>query len=301
VNDILLTDGGMGQELIKRTTRAITPMWSADVMLHEPELVQDLHLEFIQSGARAIILNTYTATPQRLTRDASIDLLEPLHQAAKKAATDAIAKSGIADVKIIGCLPPLVASYHSNVSPDFDQCFSTYQLLVELQQDVSDIFVCETMSSITEAKAACLAAKESGKQVWVSFSVDDASPSLLRGGESLEQAVKTLGELEPDALLLNCSRPEAINDVLPTLQDITSVFGAYANGFTSVDTLYPGSTVETLTMRKDFTPEQYAQFCLSWAKQGARIIGGCCEVSPAHIRCVNDTLRDAGFKLTIVP
>ena len=285
----------MGQELIKRTTRSITPMWSADVMLNESELVQALHLEFIQSGANAIILNTYTATPQRLVRDATIDLLKPLHQAAKKAATEAISQSGKSDVKIVGCLPPLVASYRSEVSPDFEQCLNTYRQLVELQQDVCDIFVCETMSSITEATAACLAAKQSGKSVWVSFSVDDKTPSLLRGSEPLTRAVEVLTELEPQALLLNCSRPEAISEAIPTLKSNTRVFGAYANGFTSVDTLYPGSTVETLTMRKDFTPAQYAQFCLSWANQGARIIGGCCEVSPAHIRCVKETLQDAGF------
>ncbi len=297
MKEVLLTDGGMGQELIKRTARPLTPMWSADVMLHEPELVQALHLEFIQSGANAIILNTYTATPERLTRDATIDLLEPLHRAAKKAACDAVAQSGNAKVQIVGCLPPLVASYHSSVIPSFEQCLTTYRQLVELQQDACDAFVCETMSSINEAKAACVSAKQSGKPVWVSFSIDDTSPSHLRGGELLSDAVDAIAALQPASILLNCSRPEAISEALPIVSGGASVYGAYANGFTSVDALYPGTTVETLTKRKDFTPSQYAQFCLTWANQGASIIGGCCEVSPAHIQCVKQTLLDAGYVL----
>lgn len=285
----------MGQELIKRTSRPVTPMWSAEVMLHEPHLVRALHEEFIQSGAGIIILNTYTATPQRLTRDASVELLEPLHHAAKKAALDAIANSGKSDVKVAGCLPPLVASYRSEVAPDYQDCLNTYERLVELQQDVSDIFICETMSSVTEAKAACAAAKRSGKEVWVSFTVDDREPLKLRSGESVQQAAEALSKLHPDALILNCSTPEAISEALPSLRGATDFFGAYANGFTSVDSLYPGSTVESLSVRKDFTPEQYARFCLTWANQGATIIGGCCEVTPAHIRYVKETLEKNGY------
>ncbi|MFT4845855.1 MAG: S-methylmethionine-dependent homocysteine/selenocysteine methylase, partial [Cellvibrionaceae bacterium] len=68
MNPITLLDGGMGQELLRRSSRAITPLWSADIMLNEPKLVRDLHRDFIASGAQVITLNTYSATPQRLAR-----------------------------------------------------------------------------------------------------------------------------------------------------------------------------------------------------------------------------------------
>ncbi|MFT4997865.1 MAG: S-methylmethionine-dependent homocysteine/selenocysteine methylase, partial [Flavobacteriales bacterium] len=79
---ITLLDGGMGQELLRRSSRVVTPMWSADIMLNEPTLVRDLHREFIDSGARVITLNTYTATPQRLQRENQLGQLKFLHQAA---------------------------------------------------------------------------------------------------------------------------------------------------------------------------------------------------------------------------
>ena len=77
---ITLLDGGMGQELLARSQREITTMWSADIMLHEPELVRDLHLDFINAGAQVITLNTYTATPQRLAKNNALAQLSSLQQ-----------------------------------------------------------------------------------------------------------------------------------------------------------------------------------------------------------------------------
>ena len=66
---ITLLDGGMGQELLKRSSQEITPLWSTQVMIDEPEIVRDLHADFIRAGARVISLNSYTMTPERLARD----------------------------------------------------------------------------------------------------------------------------------------------------------------------------------------------------------------------------------------
>lgn len=295
MKNVTILDGGMGQELIKRTSRKLTPLWSADVMLHEPNLVRDVHAEFINNGAEVITLNTYTATPQRLTRDGSIELIAPLHSAAIKAAREAISASGKAETKIAACLPPLVASYHPDDTMPFEEALRSYQQLVELQSDAADIFLCETMSSIKEAKAACTAAKEAGKPVWVAFSVSDTEPALLRGGEGIADAVKELSLLEPQMILLNCSRPEAINAALNEIHSLLVErkisFGVYANGFKAVDELYPGDTVENLAQRKDLSPEKYAEYALAWAQKGASVIGGCCEISPMHIRAVSEALK----------
>lgn len=290
MQNITILDGGMGQELVRRTTREITPLWSADIMLNEPALVRDLHLEFIDSGADVITLNTYTATPQRLERDASISMLEPLHAAAMKAAKEAVALSGKDEVKIAGCLPPLVASYHPDLAPGYEQMLSSYQKLVALQAPASDIFICETMASIKEARAACTVAKASGKVVWVAFTLTDDDSGQLRSGEPLSTAIAEIGKLAPDAVLLNCSRPEAINAALPMLEKAECKTGIYANGFTSVNSLYPGTTVESLDKRKDLTPDMYADHALYWAGKGIDIIGGCCEIGPGHIAAVKEKL-----------
>ncbi len=278
-----LLDGGMGQELLRRSKRAPTPMWSADIMLNEPELVASLHLDFINAGAQVITLNTYTATPSRLTREKHLKDLAKLHQSAMSAALKARNDSGKTEVLIAGCLPPLVASYRPEAALGFDESLQEYRQLVALQQEASDIFICETMSSITEAKAACMAAQESDRAVWVALSVKDDTSQELRSGEPLADALRALEALLPDAVLLNCSKPEAIDACWPAMQQSKFLIGAYANGFVAVDELFPGDTVAHLQARKDLKPQAYADIALKWKEQGASIIGGCCEIGPEHI------------------
>jgi len=292
---ITLLDGGMGQELLRRSSRAVTPMWSADIMLNEPILVRDLHREFIDSGARVITLNTYTATPQRLKRENQLHQLDTLHQRAMNAAQEAIDLAQCNDVAIAGCLPPLVASYRPDVSLSFEDSLATYRRLVELQSPASDLFICETMSSITEARAACTAAIESGKPVWVALTVSDEHPEQLRSGESLKDALLAIQSFDTQATLLNCSQPEAISACWSLLGMQKGQVGAYANGFVSVDSLYPGDTVETLEMRQDLSPQQYAEHAMSWVRKGASIIGGCCEIGPQHIKALHGRLSSEGF------
>ncbi|MFT6990850.1 MAG: S-methylmethionine-dependent homocysteine/selenocysteine methylase [Paraglaciecola sp.] len=270
-------------------------MWSADIMLNEPMLVRDLHREFIDCGARVITLNTYTATPQRLKRENELDQLEYLHQAAMKAAKQAIELTARNDVAIAGCLPPLVASYRPEVCLSFEESLATYRRLVELQSPASDLFICETMSSITEARAACTAAVESGKSVWVALTVSDDHPQQLRSGESLRDALLALESFDTQATLLNCSQPEAISACWPLLNMKKQKIGAYANGFISINSLYPGDTVEELETRQDMSPQQYAEHAISWARNGASIIGGCCEIGPAHIKALHTRLCSEGF------
>ena len=270
-------------------------MWSADIMLNEPILVRDLHREFIESGARVITLNTYTATPQRLKRENELGQLTNLHQQAMRAAQEAIELTQRNDVLIAGCLPPLVASYHPDVSLSFEDSLANYRRLVTLQSPASDLFICETMSSITEASAACTAAIESGKPVWAALTVSDEHPRQLRSGELLEDALLVLDSFNVQAILLNCSQPEAISACWSLLDTNQRKTGAYANGFVSVDSLYPGDTVEELEMRQDMSPQQYAEHAMSWVRNGASIIGGCCEIGPSHIKAIYNALCSEGY------
>lgn len=289
MSDIILLDGGMGQELVRRSDRPATPLWSADVMLKDPDLVRNVHADFIQAGAQVITLNTYSATPQRLAMQNARDLLEPLHRAAMHAAKEAIEQTEKEGIRIAACLPPLVASYRPDTAPAFDESVDTYRRLVELQSE-SDIILCETMASIHEARAATTAAKETGKPVWVGFTVSDEQTGTLRSGETVSDALHEVQALGVDAVLLNCSQPEAISASWAQLKEANIPFGAYANGFSSVAPLQPGGTVEHLEKRHDFSPEEFTRHAIGLVKAGASIIGGCCEVSPAHIKELHNAL-----------
>lgn len=292
---IILLDGGMGQELIRRSALPPTPLWSTRVMLDHPELVEKLHIDFIRAGAKVISLNNYTATPTRLARDATVELFEPIHNEAIRIAQSALAKSGIEDVKISGCLPPLVASYKPELVPSFEECLRQYRELVAIQADGVDVFFCETLATIREAKAAAIAAIETGLPTIVSFTLDDDNPNCLRSGETLLEAVNVIAPLGVEAVMINCSLPETLSAAMPMLIKAFPKVGGYANAFRSIAPLNAGGTVSGLKVRKDMTPEKYLCYAMDWVNMGAQIIGGCCGVGPDHIAAINTALTDEGY------
>lgn len=298
-HEIVLLDGGMGQELQRRSTRPASPLWSAQVMLDDPDLVTATHLDFINAGAQIITVNTYSATPQRLERDGNPALFDSVHSAALRAAARARSDSG-QHVRIAGCLPPLVASYRPELVPDDATCLESYRRIVAAQAGGVDLFICETMSLTREARAATAAAVERNIPVWVAFSVDDSNGTRLRSGEPLAKAALEVMAAGAECVLVNCSVPEAVTTAMEDMAGLGMPFGGFANGFTSVASLQPGGTVDVLQARTDLDPAAYAEHALGWAERGATIVGGCCEVGPAHIAALAERLAAAGFRLASV-
>lgn len=296
MSSVILTDGGMGQELVRRSRSEPTPLWSARVLIDEPDLVRDLHAEFIRAGARVITINTYSATPERLAREGAEDLFRPLQKRGVELARQARDEAG--DAAIAGCLSPLFGSYAPTLTISFEDTLDIYRRIVAEQADGVDLFLCETMASAQEARAAVTAASESGKPVWVSWTLADHGAPRLRSGETIADAVDALGDLSVTARLLNCCRPEAIAAALPELVALGGPVGAYANGFTSVEALKHGGTVDVLHARHDLDPQAYADQAIGWVEAGASIVGGCCEVGPAHIAALRDRLAQAGHQVS---
>ena len=294
---IILLDGGMGQELIKRSKSTPHPLWSTEVLKNEPELVENLHIDFIKSGARIISLNTYTATPERLERDGKKSMFKQLHQKAIEVANRARDYCKIPEVKIAGCLPPLYGSYRPESAPSLEECIESYNMISDIQAPHVDLFICETMSSIKEAEAAITAATSQNVETWCSLTISDKNDSHLRSGEPLNSAIKYLDKFNHNALLLNCSTPETISESFYCFTDYDRPFGAYANGFTSIDALQIGGTVDVLKSRKDLGPEDYFKHVLYWLENGATIIGGCCEISPQHIKHICQKLEIMGHQI----
>ena len=297
MTEIVLTDGGMGQELLHRSKTPPTPLWSGRVLLEEPELVRDLHAEFIRAGARVITINSYGATPERLAREGEGDMFEPLQRRAIDLAVAARDDVGDPGVLIAGCLPPLFGSYQPELRIPFDETLAIYRRIVAEEAERVDLMLCETMASAEEGLAAATAASESGKPVWVGWTLADEGPPLLRGGDTLAQASAALDGLPIAARLVNCSRPETVDAALPELVALGGTVGAYANAFPAVEDLELGGSVDVLGVREDLGPETYAAFALGWIAGGATIVGGCCEVGPGHIAVLRDRLAEAGFTI----
>lgn len=296
---ITLLDGGLGQELIKRSSAPPHPLWSTKVMLDEPQLVSDIHRDFCDAGARVICLNTYAISRHRLKTFAPQYSVEELLAAAAETARYGISQSTAAkSVSTVASLPPLNASYDHTVAPDFDSAYEQYSELVALQKNSVDGFLLETMSNIAEATAGAKAIRDAGVIGAVAFTLSDNDSQKLRSGESLEDAIAAVKPYSPDAIMLNCSTPEVVTQGLKTTLSSGVRCGAYANGFTSVEALVPGSTVDRLSTRKDLGPEDYLRFVKTWLEMGVEIIGGCCEIGPDHIKAIRAYLDEQAIETT---
>ncbi|MEM9012754.1 MAG: homocysteine S-methyltransferase family protein [Pseudomonadota bacterium] len=296
---VVLLDGGMGQELIHRSRARPHPLWSAKVLLDEPDLVRSVHLEMIRAGARVITVNSYSVTRCRLSTYGMEEDFVRLQHLACDLARQAREEAG-EDVAIAGCLPPFHGSYRpQDVEPVADT-LPRYREIAELQADQVDVFIAETMVAGEQGEGAVRGAMGVGKPIWVAWTVDDQATGLLRNGETLAEATARLDGLPADAILANCAIPPAIDAAVAPLRALARPWGVYANGFTGIPEAFAqgaGVTVDMLSASGDVTVAAYAAMARHWVEQGAAIIGGCCEIGPAHIAAMAEMLRDAGYEI----
>jgi S-methylmethionine-dependent homocysteine/selenocysteine methylase len=296
---IILLDGGMSLELLNRSTNKAPRHWSAEYLMSDPDLVADVHYDYIMAGAKIITVNTYSATYTRMAMVDATDKVEFLQKTACELAHRARTRAGSqgAAVAIAGSLPPLNGTYRPDRVRDFDVNLDEYRKLATLQAPYVDLFICETMSTAQEARAAAQAAAEFGKPVWVGWTLDDER-FTLRSGETIAQGIKAIEDLGVSAVLANCTPPETISKAMKELLASGLPAGGYANGFTSIPLAYvPGKTKEQLSTRQDLGPDRYSVFVQDWVNAGAGIVGGCCEVGPVHIAKMRDDLTRNGYTI----
>lgn len=291
----ILLDGGMGQELINRGASGQGALWSAKALFDNPAVVQAVHEDYIRAGADVITTNSYACVRTNFEPMGLLDRLEEMNQLSAmlaRRARDSVGKS----VLIAGSLGPQYGSYRPDRVGSYDDTEELYREQADFLAPMVDLFICETMSCIKEARAAVVAAAATGRPVWLSWSIDDSGAPNLRSGETIREAFDDIDGMDISALLLNCSPPEAISSVLPELVSISDVpVGAYANAFTPIPEKWDFHGEQSIPpSRTDLTPETYAKHAANWIAAGARIIGGCCEVGPAHIAYLDKTLRTAG-------
>ncbi len=296
--DITLLDGSIGQELVIRSGDRPTPLWSTQVMIDHPKLVGEVHLDYFKAGATVATTNTYAVLRDRLKRVGLEDQTGYLTETAVRAARKARAASG-GEGRIAGSLGPLIASYRPDIFPPFEEAVASYSEPVAHMKDHVDLFLIETASSVAHAEAAMAASTGHGVPVWLAVSVDDFDGTHLRSGEPVGDLADAVAKYAPDAVLVNCSRPEAVGAALDIVKSFGRPFGAYANAFTKISDgfLSEFPTVDALEQRADLGPAAYAAFAMGWVAQGASIVGGCCEVGPNHIAELAQQLTAAGHRI----
>jgi S-methylmethionine-dependent homocysteine/selenocysteine methylase len=253
-------------------------------MVH-PEVVREIHKDYIEAGADIITTNTFRTTRRTLRRsnlpDRSLQITNIAVAIARQAREECTGR----EILIAGSVAPLEDCYRPDlVPPDRDLTAEHAELASRLADAGVDFILLETMNTIREAYAACAAAAATGKEVVVSFICNDKA--VLLSGESVHEAVKAVSELSPSAFSINCVSPHHIIRAADELKRATLLpFALYGN------VGLPESNKHGWEFTHDILEDEYARCTLEWRRQGASIIGGCCGTSPAYIRAVANSCK----------
>ena len=278
----------MGNELLTRRSDLVSGLWSAQYLIDAPELVKEVHLEYINSGADLIITNTYSTIPSYLSKKNAEDKMPELIRLAGKLAREAV-KDSKKEVRVAGSLPPLEESYRPDLVIEAGEAVPVYETLIKELTPYVDIFICETMSSIEEMQHAMQALKnlDNEKPVWISWSLKEDKRNQLRSGETIEDALNASAEIEPEAYLFNCTDPYAITEGIKELKKLTQKpIGGYPNVFNVPDGWTLDNEVQVSV--RDLSISKFLEFAIEWRNLGATIIGGCCGIGPKFIKAVAD-------------
>lgn len=278
-----ILDGAMGTELQRRGVDIGLPLWSANALVNAPDVVLQIHKDYIAAGADIITTNTFR-TNRRVFRNAKTpDRSRVLTNKAVQLAKQARDAFPDRHVLIAGSMAPVEDCYSAELVPSDAALQDEHAELAErLARAGVDFILVETMTTIREAYSACAAAKNTGKEVIVSFAC--RSDGRLYGGDLLADAVSRTGGLLPTAFSLNCTSPRHLKFVIGNLKSAISnlqlatrlPFAVYAN--VGHPNERQGATVLT-----DVGVEEYAECAEEWRELGAAIIGGCCGTTPEYI------------------
>ena len=294
---VTILDGGMGGEIQRRVPQAAHGLWSALALVERPELVADIHREYIDAGAAVITTNTYSTVPSYLGKADLANRYGELTQQAARLARRTADESDAA-VRVAGALPPLSESYRADLVPEEEEAAPIYATMVRAMADSVDLFLCETMSSAAEAcnAASQAVAHGGGKPVYVSWTLNETPGAGLRSGETVAQAFAGLAHLEVDAFLFNCTHPEAIEAGLRELAPLTDKpTGCYPNRLNRVPEGWTLDNEVVTGARRDLPREMYVASILRCIEHGASIVGGCCGIGPGDIGALAEELGELGL------
>ncbi|MCQ2389216.1 MAG: homocysteine S-methyltransferase family protein [Kiritimatiellae bacterium] len=276
MDGICFLDGGFGTEL---QARGLPPGADpSDWNLERPEAVSAVHADYVGAGSQVVLANTFGAT--RLKYRGGHDLGELVAAAVRNARAAGPGRVAL-DVGPTGKLLKPVGDL------DFDAACEAFAEEIRFGAAAgADLVFVETMGDLYELKAAVLAAKENcSLPVWATVALQE-NGTVLTGGDV--EAFAALAEgLGVDALGFNCGLgPDLMLPFVERLARATRL-PIVVKPNAGLPKLVGGKTVFTVG------PEEFADHVARLVDAGARVVGGCCGTTPAHLAAVRGNLGGA--------
>ena len=293
-NKKYILDGGSGQTLMELGLRTTGDLWSAkalvDSNLHS--LVLKMHKEFINAGSELIVTANFSVRRRLLKKYNLLEFIEPAIKSAGKIALIAKNQSN-KKILIAGSLPNQGNTY----SPlQFETDETIYRYFFEIAKNLNDyvdLFYLDVLSSINEIQIACEAIKDFEKPILIGVHLNNKG--YLPSGETIDDLIPITSNYNTCGIIAACVSPEIVNLAMPKLLNQKLPFGFKVNAFKNIpendpldadlyDNGYP--TERYGTRAKEFNPEVFKKFVQDKLKDGATLLGGCCEIKPRHIKAL---------------
>ncbi len=279
-DNVLIFDGAMGTMLQKKGLKLGE---NPEVLNFKcPDIVEEVHKEYLEAGANVITTNTFGANELKLAL-CGLEVEEVITKAieiAKKARGDKEAYIAL-DIGPIGELLEPIGTL------SFDRAYEIIKRQVVAGVKAgADVIVLETMTDLYEVKAGVLAVKENcDLPVFVTMSFEENGRTFT--GCCPESMIMVLEGLGADALGVNCSLGP--KQLAPIIEKICSL--------SNIPVMFqPNAGLPTLSIgeetKYDITKEEFAESVCSHIERGVRIIGGCCGTTPEYIRQLTIECRD---------
>ncbi len=278
--------------------------------LTRPQLIADVHRQYLMAGADIIETNTFNASAPSLADYGLQDLVAEMNRAAAqlaRAVADEVSAASGRMCWVAGALGP--TSRTASLSPDvndpgyrnvtFDELRTTYaEAACALIEGGADLLVVETIFDTLNAKAALVAIREAfdttGVElpVIVSGTITDASGRTL-SGQTTEAFWNSVRHVRPAAIGLNCAL--GAEQLRPYVDELSRL----------ADTLvcaYPNAGLPNAFGEYDEEPQETAAMLREWAESGlVNIVGGCCGTTPEHTRRMAQAMAGLPPRLPATP
>ena len=278
---VVVLDGGMGTELEARGARMDHEAWSGLANLERPDLVRQIHEDYIRAGADVVIANTFPTNPAALAAAGCGDRFEEGNRAAVEAALDARERVGrpVAVAGSMSLMGTLDSGRAGEKPPSGDELLDVYGEQAAVLADAGvDLVVLEMFDA--RWSAAVRPALDTGLPVWLGVwtSLGEGGDLLAPTGRAFEEDLPALIDDEIAAVLVMHSPLDAVRPALAAIaRRWHGPRGAYPHA---------GHWERPNWVFEDVAPSVMADHAEAWVRDGARIVGGCCGTRPDHIRAI---------------
>ncbi len=283
---VRILDGGMGQEILNRGVKPHGTIWGATALLYKKyhKTVVNIHLDFIKAGAEVIVTNTFGSRRRRLIENKLEKKFKELNINAGKLAVKAVKKSK-KKILIAGSLPPQNFTYFADLGKDLNFIKNGFYQQAKYLNSYVDFFYLDVMCSLKECKIGIQSIKPFKKKFLIGLHIRENGK--LPSGEKFISVVKKLEKFHPLGIIASCVSIENLEQVIKDFKKIKVPFGFKINAFEHIPAGWKpdaNNPKVQLGSRHDLNPKAFLKICKKLNRFGAKIIGGCCEITPAHIK-----------------